>query len=62
MTIDEAVAHFGSQKELAAKIGKTPEAVSMWKSRGGVIPHDVQFRIQVITKGRLKADPLQKTG
>jgi hypothetical protein len=62
MTIDEAVAHFGSQKELAEKIGRSSEAISMWRARGNVIPIDVQYRIQVLTKGRLKADPIQKTG
>lgn len=56
MTIDQAIAHFGSQAALAEKIGRTPEAISMWKVRGGVIPIDVQYRIQVLTKNKLKAD------
>ena len=60
MTIDEAVAHFGSQRELADKLGRTPEAISMWRARGNVIPRDVQFRIQVLTRGKLKADPIDK--
>jgi transcriptional repressor of cell division inhibition gene dicB len=56
MTIDDAVNHFGSNDALAKKLGITTAAISMWRARGGAIPLGVQYRIQVLTKGRLKAD------
>jgi len=57
MTLQEALDHFGgSNTELAEAIGITPEAVSNWKRRGGSIPYDAQCRLQVATKGKLKAD------
>jgi len=62
MTVDEALAHYGgSNTKLAEAIGINPAAVSNWKRRG-FVPYDSQCRLQVATKGRLKADPLQKTG
>lgn len=56
MTLQDAIDHFGSQVELAAAIKREPAAISNWKARGGVIPEDVQYRIQVVTNGALKAD------
>lgn len=56
MTLQDAVDHFGSQTALAAALNREPAAISNWKARGGVIPLDVQYRIQVITNGLLKAD------
>lgn len=56
MTLQEAIDHFGNQAKLASAIGRTPAAITNWKERGGVIPLDAQYRIQVLTKGRLKAD------
>ena len=62
MTIDEAINHFGSQPELAKALGIEQAAISNWKRRGGVVPTGVQFRLQVMTKGKLKADqPEPKT-
>lgn len=60
MTIDEAVAHYKTPAALAAALGIEPEAISNWKRRGNVIPHPTQCQIQVISKGRLKADPMPK--
>jgi hypothetical protein len=57
MTLQEAINYFGTQAALAKAIGRGPAAITNWKARGGAIPQDVQFRIQVITKGKLKADP-----
>jgi len=53
MTIDEAVAHFGSKTKLAKALGINPSAVTMW---GETIPEVRQYQIQVFSKGKLKAD------
>lgn len=64
MTLQEAIDYFGGGRgavtKLAEAIRFTPEAVSNWKRRGGVIPYDAQCRLQVATKGKLKADPIDK--
>jgi DNA-binding transcriptional regulator YdaS (Cro superfamily) len=57
MNIEKAIAHFGSQVALADALGVQQPAVSMWKSRGK-IPHLQQLRIEHVTKGKLKAQPL----
>jgi DNA-binding transcriptional regulator YdaS (Cro superfamily) len=57
MKIDNAIKHFGSQVALADALGVQQPAVSMWKTRGK-IPHLQQIRIEHITKGKLKAQPL----
>lgn len=56
MTLQEAIDHYKTQAALARALGKEPAAITNWKARGGAIPLDVQYRLQVITKGRLKAD------
>lgn len=55
MTVEEAIAHFESVTKLAEAIGVHPAAVSNWKRRGQ-IPIDSQCRIQIASKGKLKAD------
>lgn len=61
MTLEEALNHFdNSNTKLAEAIGIDPAAVSNWKKRGGVIPTDSQCRLQVVTKGKLKADEIPK--
>lgn len=57
MKIDQAIKHFGSQVALADALGVQQPAVSMWKSRGK-IPQLQQIRIEHLTKGKLKAQPL----
>lgn len=52
MTKTEAVKYYGSQRALAAAIGKTEGAVSQWKR----IPRGVQFELQVRTGGKLSVD------
>jgi hypothetical protein len=56
MTLQDAIDHYGSQAALARALNREPAAITNWKARGGVIPLDVQYRLQVITEGRLKAD------
>lgn len=57
MKIDNAIKHFGSQVALADALGVQQPAVSMWKTRGK-IPHLQQLRIEHLTNGKLKAQPL----
>jgi hypothetical protein len=55
MTYDEALEHFGgTQEKLAAALGITQPTVSVWK---GVLPDAYQYQIEVITGGKLRADP-----
>jgi len=54
MTYHEALAHFGgTQVALAAALGIKQPTVSCW---GGDIPMSYQYQIEVMTKGKLKAD------
>ena len=55
MTPQEAIDYFGGGSKLAKAIGTTPAAPSLWK-KAGEIPYVRQCQIQVITKGKLKAD------
>ena len=57
MTFDQLIKHFGSQVVAAKAIGCTQPTLSNWKSRGR-IPMLQQLRIELITKGKLKAQPL----
>lgn len=57
MKIEKVIAHFGSQVALAEALGIQQPAISMWKTRGK-IPHLQQLRIEHLTKGALKAQPL----
>jgi hypothetical protein len=53
MTHDDLVTHFGNASRAARALGFSRQAVSQWKSRG--IPFESQYRIQMKTKGRLRA-------
>ena len=54
MKLSEAVAIFGTEAELARKLGIKPQAVYQW---GDKVPMRRQYQIQLMTKGKLKADP-----
>lgn len=54
MKLSEAVELFGSQTNLAIRLGVTRAAVSVWKKRG--IPRFQQWRLEEITKGKLRRD------
>ena len=59
MTKKEAVNFFGSQASLARSLGIYKTAVANWK---GSVPNLRQYQIEVITKGKLKADlPTRKS-
>ena len=57
MSPDEAIQHFGGQSGLAKAVGVTQPTVSGWKT-SGKIPEPRQFHIEVVTKGKLRADRL----
>ncbi|HET8729756.1 MAG TPA: Cro/CI family transcriptional regulator [Moraxellaceae bacterium] len=55
MTKSEAIAHFGSVRDLAAALGiKAVQSVYGWPDDG--VPMGRQWQIQVLTKGKLKVD------
>ena len=53
MTYDDLVEEFGNANRAAKALGFARQTVHQWKARG--IPFESQFRIQLKTKGRLKA-------
>lgn len=57
MKIDQVIAHFGSQVAAADALGVQQPTISNWKTRGR-IPHIQQLKIELLTKGKLKAKPL----
>lgn len=57
MKFDHLIKHFGSQVAAAHALGVTQPTLSNWKKRGN-IPQLQQMRIELVTKGKLKAQPL----
>ena len=53
MTTADVLEYFGSATKAAAELGITAQAVQAW---GDTPPKGRQFEIQVLTKGKLKAD------
>lgn len=53
MTTKEAIEHYKGATKLAAALDLTAQAVQAW---GDKPPIARQFQIQVLTKGKLKAD------
>lgn len=54
MTYQDALDFFGTQVKLATALGIQQPAVSSW---GKVIPERYQYQLEIITDGRLRADP-----
>lgn len=52
MTKHDAIQYFGTQRALAAAIGRTEGAVSQWSQ----VPRGVQFELHVRTGGKLSVD------
>ena len=50
----EAVDHFGSQRALAAALGITEQAVSLWDE---LVPEGRAYQLESITGGKLRVDP-----
>ena len=58
MTKAQAIKHFGSQSKLAAALGLTQPAISMWAE----VPALYQLRLERLTDGKLKAAKAAWTG
>ena len=57
MKIAQAEAHFGNRLKLAEALGITSQAVSQWAKRGQ-IPEGMAYKLEVITGGALKVNPI----
>ena len=58
MKTQDAISHFGSRKKLAEALGITDvSAIAHW---GAYVPWSRQHQLQVITCGRLIADPVRR--
>ena len=55
MTLDDLVRRFGSVWKTCMVLGLRGQNASIWK-RNGRIPITQQMRIEIMTKGELKAD------
>lgn len=55
MKKSDVVKHFGSNRATAEALGVTKQAVNNW---GAVVPEAVAYRVQAITEGALKVDPV----
>lgn len=53
MKTSEVAEHFGGKSRLAEALQISPAAVSMW---GEKIPEGRQYQIQILTKGKFKAE------
>lgn len=53
MKLDDAINFFGSKKKLADALSINRSAITNW---GDEIPEARQYQIQILTKGKLKAD------
>jgi len=50
----DVIEHFGSQVATATALGVTKQAITTWAD---IIPEGVAYKVQVITKNKLKVDP-----
>lgn len=55
MTYTQLCSHFGTGSDVARALGLSRQTVQNWKTRKR-IPFDQQYRIQLLTQGKLKAD------
>lgn len=56
MSIDELIDFYGTQKAACDALGVDRATFSYWKRLGG-LPWPTQCQFEVVTGGRLKADP-----
>jgi len=54
----DAINYFGSAAELAKRLNISEAAISQW---GETIPQGRAYQIEVLTAGKLKADPITPT-
>ena len=61
MLKETAIKHFGSAAEVGRALGRSPSAITEWPE---VVPEGMAYKLQVITGGLLRVDPLmyQKNG
>jgi hypothetical protein len=55
MKTQEAADHFGSRVKLASALGISPASITGW---GDYPPLPRQYQIQVLSKNKLKAEPV----
>lgn len=55
----EAVRHYGGVVQLAVALGIKPQSVSQW---GETIPQGRAYQIELMTGGKLKAEPATPSG
>lgn len=53
MKKETAIQHFGSAAAVARAINRAPSAVVEWPA---IVPEGMAYKIQVITRGRLRVD------
>jgi DNA-binding transcriptional regulator YiaG len=56
MNMQDLRRHFGTQAAVARALGTSDQVVSAWASAGR-IPIGRQYEIQILTAGKLRADP-----
>ena len=56
MLKQDASKHYGGGAELARVLGLTRQAISFWPEQ---VPELYQYKLQVLTKGKLKAGALK---
>ena len=56
MNMQDLISHFGSQTAVARALGTSVQVVSAWKTKNR-IPLGRQYEIQILTAGKLRADP-----
>ncbi|MDX7786733.1 DNA-binding transcriptional regulator DicC [compost metagenome] len=56
MKKSDAIEHYGTATALARALGINKSAVSLW---GDTIPKGRAYQIEVMTGGKLKANPVQ---
>jgi hypothetical protein len=54
MDKQKAMDYYGSLTKLARAVDRTPSSVSEWPE---IVPEGMAYKIQVLTRGRLKVDP-----
>ena len=54
MRKETAVAHFGSDVEVARALKISRQAVSKWPE---IVPEGAAYKLQVLTGGRIQVDP-----
>lgn len=54
MKKQDAIEHFGGESRIAEILGVSRQAVNQWPE---IVPEGQAYKLQVITDGKLRADP-----